>query len=55
MAADCISAAQYGQSRSGSIAENPKYDGVSANDEKYDLQKSNSGDNRNIGKIGWGS
>lgn len=55
MAADCMSAAQYGQSRSGSVAEDPKFEGASSSDEKYDLQKSNSGNNPDIGKTGWGS
>jgi hypothetical protein len=55
MAADCMSASQLGQSRSGSIAENPKYDGDSSDDMKYDGDKSNSGNNLNIGKTGWGS
>lgn len=42
-------------SRSGSIAEDPKFIGDSAEDEKFEGQKSNSGNNPNIGKIGWGS
>lgn len=49
------SAAQMGQSRSGSVAESPKYEGASADNMKFDGDKSNSGNNKNIGKIGWGS
>jgi hypothetical protein len=64
MAADCISSVQakagaraleYGQSRSGSMAENTRYDGDSADDMKYDGDKSTAGNNKNIGKTGWGS
>lgn len=43
------------QSRSGSIAEDPKFDGASSSDMKFDGVKSDSGDNPNIGKTGWGS
>jgi hypothetical protein len=42
-------------SRSGSIAEDPKFTGASSNDEKFDGQKSNSGNNPSIGQQGWGS
>ena len=55
MGSDCMSAAQYGQSRSGSVAEDPKYDGASADDMKYEEDKSNSGNNPEIGERGWGS
>jgi hypothetical protein len=54
MCAGCTSS-QFGESRSGSVPESPKYEGASSTDEKYDLQKSTSGNNPNIGKIGWGS
>jgi hypothetical protein len=43
------------QSRSGSIAENPRFDGASADDMKFEGDKSNSGNNPNIGHTGWGS
>ncbi len=43
------------QSRSGSVAEDPKFDGNSSSNKKYDGVKSNSGNNPEIGKIGWGS
>jgi len=43
------------QSRSGSVAEDPRYDGASSNDMKFDGQKSDSGNNPDIGKTGWGS
>jgi hypothetical protein len=43
------------QSRSGSIAEDPKFDGASSDDMKYEGDKSNSGNNPNIGHTGWGS
>jgi hypothetical protein len=42
-------------SRSGSIAEDTKFTGASSNDMKFDGQSSNSGNNPNIGKTGWGS
>ena len=42
-------------SRSGSVAENNRYDGASSDDEKYDGDKSSSGNNPNIGSTGWGS
>lgn len=42
-------------SRSGSIAENTKFDGASAENEKYDLSESTSGNNHSIGQTGWGS
>lgn len=42
-------------SRSGSAAEDPKFDGASSSDMKYDGTKSNSGNNPNIGNTGWGS
>ena len=43
------------QSRSGSVAEDPKFDGASSSDMKFDGAKSNSGNNPNIGQTGWGS
>lgn len=43
------------QSRSGSVAEVPRYDGASSTDMKFDGQNSNSGNNPEIGKTGWGS
>lgn len=55
MAADCNSSRQFGESRSGSVPEDPKFEGASSSNEKYDLQKSSGGNNPNIGKIGWGS
>jgi len=42
-------------SRSGSVAEDPRYDGASSDNMKFDGDKSGSGNNPNIGKIGWGS
>lgn len=42
-------------SRSGSVAEDNKYDGSSSSDEKFEGTKSNSGNNPNIGQTGWGS
>lgn len=42
-------------SRSGSIAEDPKFDGASSSNEKFDMTKSTAGDNSEIGKTGWGS
>ena len=42
-------------SRSGSIAEDPRFDGPSADDEKFEGDKSESGNNPNIGLTGWGS
>ena len=42
-------------SRSGSIAEDPRFDGPSADDEKFEGDKSDSGNNTNIGLTGWGS
>ena len=42
-------------SRSGSIAEDTRYDGSSSDDMKFEGDKSNSGNNPNIGKTGWGS
>jgi hypothetical protein len=43
------------QSRSGSIAEDPKFDGASSDDMRFEGDKSSSGDNPHIGQIGWGS
>lgn len=43
------------QSRSGSVAEDPKFDGASPSDEKFEGTKSNSGNNPHIGQEGWGS
>jgi len=43
------------QSRSGSVAEDPKFTGASSSDSKFDGTKSNSGSNPNIGHTGWGS
>lgn len=54
MAADCNSSRQFGQSRSGSAPLNPKFDGPSSSNEKFELQQSDGGNNPNIGKIGWG-
>ena len=42
-------------SRSGSVAEDPRYDGSSSDDKKFEGDKSNSGNNPNIGDTGWGS
>jgi hypothetical protein len=42
-------------SRSGSVSEDQKYDGASSDDEKFEGDKSNSGNNPNIGQTGWGS
>jgi len=55
MGADCMSASQYGQSRSGSASEDPRYDGDSSDDEKFEGDYSKSGDNPHIGERGWGS
>jgi hypothetical protein len=41
-------------SRSGSIAEDPKFDGPSADNEKFEGDQSDSGNNPNIGLTGWG-
>jgi hypothetical protein len=43
------------QSRSGSIAEDPKFTGASSSDMKFDGTKSDAGNNPNIGHTGWGS
>lgn len=43
------------QSRSGSVAEDPKFDGASSSNMEYDGVKSNSGNNPHIGQQGWGS
>jgi hypothetical protein len=43
------------QSRSGSIAEDPKFTGASSSNMKFDGTKSNSGNNPSIGNRGWGS
>lgn len=43
------------QSRSGSIAEDSRYDGASSSNEKFEGEKSDSGNNPNIGRTGWGS
>jgi len=43
------------QSRSGSVAEDPKFTGASSSDEKFDGSASNSGNNADIGHTGWGS
>jgi hypothetical protein len=43
------------QSRSGSIAEDPRYDGPSADNMKFEGDMSDSGNNQNIGRTGWGS
>ena len=43
------------QSRSGSVAEDPRYEGASSDDEKYEGDKSSSGNNPHIGETGWGS
>jgi hypothetical protein len=51
----CSSQIKNSISRSGSIAEDPKFDGPSADDMMFEGVKSNSGDNPNIGKTGWGS
>lgn len=53
--ADCMSASQYGQSRSGSVTESPKYDGDSSNDAKFEGEYSTAGNNPHIGERGWGS
>lgn len=42
-------------SRSGSAAEDPKFDGASSENKKFEGQKSASGNNPNIGQTGWGS
>jgi hypothetical protein len=42
-------------SRSGSVAEDPRFDGASSENMKFDMQHSNSGDNPDIGQRGWGS
>ena len=42
-------------SRSGSAAEDSKFDGASSSNEKFEGTKSNSGDNPSIGQTGWGS
>lgn len=41
--------------RSGSVDEETRYEGDSADNEKFEGDKSTSGDNPNIGRIGWGS
>jgi hypothetical protein len=43
------------QSRSGSIAEDSRFDGASSDNNKFEGDKSNSGNNPHIGQIGWGS
>jgi hypothetical protein len=43
------------QSRSGSVAEDTKFDGTSSSDQKFEGTQSNSGNNSHIGQIGWGS
>ena len=43
------------QSRSGSIAEDTKFDGTSSADEKFEETSSTAGDNKHIGQVGWGS
>ena len=55
MGADCMSAAQYGQSRSGSAEEDPRYDGASSDNEKFEGEYSEAGNNPHIGERGWGS
>jgi hypothetical protein len=42
-------------SRSGSVGESNKFDGPSASNNKFEGQKSNSGNNPHIGQEGWGS
>ena len=42
-------------SRSGSVAEDPKFTGASSSDMKFDGVKSDSGNNPHIGQQGWGS
>lgn len=43
------------QSRSGSIAEDSRYDGASSDNNKFEGDTSNSGNNPHIGQTGWGS
>ena len=42
-------------SRSGSIAEDSRYDGASSDNNKFEGDASNSGNNPHIGQTGWGS
>jgi hypothetical protein len=42
-------------SRSGSAAEDSKFDGSSSSDMKFEGSKSDSGNNPDIGQTGWGS
>ena len=41
--------------RSGSVDEETRYEGDSADDEKFEGDRSSSGNNPNIGETGWGS
>lgn len=43
------------QSRSGSVAEDTKFDGASSSNMKFEGTSSNSGGNANIGQKGWGN
>jgi hypothetical protein len=43
------------QSRSGSVAEDTKFDGASSSNIKFEGTSSNSGGNANIGQKGWGN
>jgi hypothetical protein len=59
MCSECLSDEFIGQgnstSRSGSVAESNRYDGSSSDNEKFEGDKSSSGNNPNIGQTGWGS
>lgn len=54
MCANEMSAGQFGQSRSGSIADNDRYDGPSDDNEKFEGDRSAGANNPRIGKVGWG-